>query len=409
MGSPTMWLLVAVTALIPAVALTDDVPSRIRHGVAGDLLYSADPEATMNISELIRYRGYPSEEYEVLTEDGYILSVNRIPHGVKYASEGPKPVVFLQHGLLADGSNWVTNLENNSLGFILADAGYDVWIGNSRGNTWSRKHKSLSPDQEEFWAFSYDELAKKDLPAVVDFITKKTGQEQIFYVGHSQGTTIAFIAFSSLPQLAKKIKMYFGLAPVATVKFSKSPLAKLGVLPEFLIEELFGKGEFLPQTYLITWLATHFCTHAIADELCGNIFFLLSGFNEKNLNMSRVNVYSSHCPAGTSVQNMLHWRQGVRSGELKAFDFGTKGNMIHYNQTTPPFYHVRDMTVPTALWTGGNDWLADRKDVALLLTQVSNLVYHKEIPDWEHLDFIWGLDAPERMYNEIIAMMKKFG
>lgn len=365
----------------------------------------------MNISQIIMFRGYPSEEYEVTTEDGYILSVNRIPYGRKDLgrSKGPRPAVFLQHGLLADGSNWVTNLDYNSLGFMLADAGYDVWLGNSRGNTWSRKHVHFTVKQEEFWIFSFDEMAKYDIPASVDFILKKTGQEQLFYVGHSQGTTMAFIAFSTLPKLAKKIKMFFALAPVATVKFSTSPLTKLGAFPDLLIKNLFGKKQFLPQNFWLKWLATHVCTHRILDDLCGNLFFLLCGFNERNLNMSRVDVYSSHCPAGTSVQNMIHWSQAVKSGELKAYDWGSKAaNMAHYNQSTPPFYKVKEMTVPTAIWTGGQDLLADPKDVAMLLTQVTNLVYHKHIPEWEHLDFIWGLDAPHRMYNEMINMMRKY-
>ncbi|KAG9464437.1 hypothetical protein GDO78_019928 [Eleutherodactylus coqui] len=376
-----MWWSAAVTILICGITTQSSAGSQKARRDVGDFMYCADPEATMNISELVRYQGYPSEEYEVATEDGYILSINRIPHGVKSSSAG---MCGYKHGLLADGSNWVTNLANNSLGFILADAGYDVWMGNSRGNTWSRKHKTLTPDQEEFWAFSYDEMARLDLPAVINFILHKTGQEQIYYIGHSQGTTIGFIAFSSLPQLAKRIKMFFGLAPVATIKFSSSPLAKLGIFPEFVIKDLFGRREFLPQTELIKWLATHFCTHEVIKQICGNIFFVLCGFNEKNLNMA------------------------VKSGELKAFDYGWKGNILHYNQTVPPFYCVKDMKIPTALWSGGNDWLADRKDMALLLTQVSNLVYHKEIPDWEHLDFIWGLDAPERMYNEILYILKKF-
>ncbi|XP_064780319.1 gastric triacylglycerol lipase [Oncorhynchus masou masou] len=365
-----------------------------------------DPEVNMNISEIIRHWGYPTEEHDVVTEDGYILSVNRIPRGLKNGDD-PKPAVFLQHGLLAAGSNWVTNLPNTSLAYLLADAGYDVWIGNSRGNTWSRRHLTLSPDHNDFWQFSYDEMAKKDLPAVVNHILKTTGQEQIYYIGHSQGTTIAFVAFSSMPELASKIKMFFGLAPVATVAFTASPMSKLSIFPDFLIWDVFGKKDFMPQSALIKWFATNVCSKKPLSELCGNLFFILCGFDELNLNMTRTPVYTSHCPAGTSVQNMIHWSQAVHGGKLMAYDYGRAGNMAHYNQSTPPLYNIQNMKVPTALWSGGHDTLADPKDVAVLLNQVPNLVYHRHIEHWEHLDFIWGLDAPQEMYSEIIKLMSQ--
>ncbi|XP_031245997.1 lysosomal acid lipase/cholesteryl ester hydrolase isoform X2 [Mastomys coucha] len=322
---------------------------------------TVDPEVNMNVTEIIMHWGYASEEHSVQTGDGYILGIHRIPHGRKnHFDKGPKPVVYLQHGFLADSSNWVMNTDNSSLGFLLADAGFDVWMGNSRGNTWSRKHKSLSVSQDEYWAFSFDEMAKYDLPASINYILNKTGQEQLYYVGHSQGCTIGFIAFSQMPELAKKIKMFFALAPVLSLNFASGPLLKLIRLPDPLIK-------------------------------------------------SRVDVYTTHCPAGTSVQNMLHWSQVLKYHKLQAFDWGSsEKNYFHYNQSSPPSYNIKDMRLPTALWSGGQDWLADASDISILLTQIPKLVYHKSFPEWDHLDFIWGLDAPWKLYDEIISLMKKY-
>ncbi|NWW87324.1 LIPM Lipase, partial [Rhynochetos jubatus] len=360
-------------------------------------------------SQMISHRGYPGEEYEVLTHDGYYLNLNRIPHGrQKPLNRGGKPVVLLQHGLFGDGSNWVENLANNSLGFILADSGYDVWLGNSRGTSWSQRHQYLSAEQVEFWNFSFHEMAMYDLPATIEFVLQKTGQKQIYYIGYSQGCTIAFIAFSSMPELAQKIKMFFALAPVVTIKHARSPIMKMSFILDRqfnMFQLLLGRTDASLRMRKLWRFLPPLCQHPLLHKLCANLFFLLGGYNEKNLNMTRLDVYMSHYPDGTSVKNVIHWAQVIKSGEFKAFNYGSK-NPAMYHQETPPSYRVEEMPVPTAVWSGGEDWVADWRDVRLLLPRIIHLVTYGHIPDWNHWDFMWGLDAPRHLYSSILELME---
>lgn len=77
--------------------------------------------------------------------------MKRIPHGLnKPATKG---AVLIQHGLIDASVGFCLNPPSQSLPFILADAGYDVWLGNNRGNGVSMTNEKYTQDQAEFWDF----------------------------------------------------------------------------------------------------------------------------------------------------------------------------------------------------------------------------------------------------------------
>nr|XP_060623030.1 lipase member M-like [Anolis sagrei ordinatus] len=227
-------------------------------------------------------------------------------------------------------------------------------------------------------------------------------------MGTGDSSAPGFIAFSTMPELAQKVKMFFALAPVTRIKYARSPATIFLSLPVSSLRVMLGKRDFFPRNPIFKSILTTLCGWGLFPGICGNIFFLLSGYNTENMNMSRINVYVAHSPAGTSAQNILHWSQAYHCGLFKGFDWGDENkNKEKHNQPIPPIYKVEDMNVATAVWSGGKDLLSDPKDVSILLPQIRNLVFHKAIPEWAHLDFIWGLDAPHRMYYEMIALMRQ--
>ena len=80
--------------------------------------------------------------------------------------------------------SWVGSQERSWAKF-LSDQGYDVWMGNNRGNIYSRGHKTISADDDAFFDYSFFEIGAYDLPAMINYVRDKTGQEKIAYIGHS--------------------------------------------------------------------------------------------------------------------------------------------------------------------------------------------------------------------------------
>lgn len=63
---------------------------------------------------MIELAGYPVETHRATTEDGYVLTLHRIPRGRRRGSSSP-PVLLL-HGILCSSADWVMGEPERSLG-----------------------------------------------------------------------------------------------------------------------------------------------------------------------------------------------------------------------------------------------------------------------------------------------------
>ncbi|KAI9255807.1 Alpha/Beta hydrolase protein [Phascolomyces articulosus] len=163
-----------------------------------------DPEEKIVADECyyIKRWGYEPRIYDIVTDDGYILRMYRIMN---------KRPVLLGHGLFQCSGDFILN-EEKSLAFVLADQGYDVWLGNTRA-AGSFDHVSLSYRDPEYWAWGLKELGIYDWPTMIDFIREETGCHKIAYIGHSQGTSMAFVGLKLRPEIAEKLSCFVALAP----------------------------------------------------------------------------------------------------------------------------------------------------------------------------------------------------
>lgn len=403
--SNVSWLVIFLTSVAPVrsgsllgLATITNIISGITDILttnSGEHNNTLPEDATLNITELADKYGYNIEEHTVETDDEYILSLHRIPAQCNETNK----VVFLMHGLLDSSDSWLLQGPGYALAYILADEGFDVWMGNARGNKYSKAHKSLDTNQTKYWQFSWDEIGMYDIPAMIDYITNVTSKN-IYYVGHSQGTTSFLVMNSYKPEYNKKVKMMFSLAPIAWLIHTKSLIVKLFT------------GDIIFQ-YFLSMLNEPSNFEDILSNLCkillsscdDKIYFFVT--NNKLTNDSMLDIVKGHFPTSSSTLQLIHYSQLVQSKRFCRFDFGVEENLKRYGSSKPPDYDVGKTTVPTVLFYSNSDRLSDIADVMLLFNRLPNVYDTYLAYKWDHIDYLYASVAKDTIYAKIVQYIKE--
>lgn len=288
-----------------------------------------------------------------------------------------------------------------------------MWFGNVRGNMYSRNHTTLSPDDRRFWWWTFDEMAAFDLPAMVQQVLSTSGAQQLIYVGHSLGTTIGFAGLSTNEWLSEHIRLFVALAPTAKWGQIEGPLRDL---EPYLFDataalELTGTGELFPNSKLLEWIGSDVCLADLQSlALCTEAIELFLNTGTESYNATRIPVYVSHVPAGSSVLNALHFFQGLKTDRFQMMDFGEIENLNRYGQLTPPIYDPSRIKIPIGLFWSLLDTSADPEDVLWLLQTLDPniLVANHLYSQYSHIGLVWSPYAHFDLYKDVIDLINKY-
>ncbi|XP_042008438.1 triacylglycerol lipase 1-like [Salvia splendens] len=383
-----LFILFASTAVYSAQDF--DIASQLR---------SKSSNAAGLCANVIEPSGFPCTEHTTRTKDGYVLGLQRVTSHSVAVHKGAPPVLLI-HGLFMGGDAWFLDSPNQSLGFILANRGYDVWVGNVRGTRWSHGHVSLSEEDKDFWDWSWQELALHDLGEMIHYIYSTTNSE-VLVVGHSQGTIMSLAALTQ-PYIAKMVKAAALLCPISYLDHITAPFVLK--LVKMRLDEIILALGIHELNFKSEWGTR------IMDMMCDghlDCADMLSSVTGENccFNSSRIDSYLEYEPHPSSSKNLHHLFQMIREGTFAMYDYGVWKNLMYYKQWKPPAFDVSSIPSSLPIWMGygGNDALADVADVQRTIKELVSKPELLYLENYGHIDFLLSTKGKEDVYDSMLS------
>ncbi|XP_075169084.1 lipase 3-like [Haematobia irritans] len=378
------------------------------------LQYPPEPN-TKTIFDRIERAGYASKSYDVYTKDGYGIRIFRLRNSSSSwedaAQISTRPIVLLMHGMTTSADCWILESLTHPLAYDLVNSGYDVWLGNTRGNTYGQMHLHMSSYDREFWRFSLHEVGTIDLPHIMDFILTETQADSLHYVGHSQGTTIALILLSTNGEYNRKFKSITMLAPSANLTFVTTPLRYISPIMGRPLYSTFEDWALFRPMIVRKLLGMERCRRVGAtSKYCSFFVYNFFGGYSAYINRSMLpEIYDTH-PATCSIRQILHYAQIHQSRMFRQYDFGPEGNLLHYNHSIPPEYNLRNLNLrfPIHLFYSRDDQLSALKDVEILAEILGNssISHFIDLKHFAHIDFIWASNIREVINRPVLTIIR---
>ncbi|XP_073018197.1 uncharacterized protein [Primulina eburnea] len=359
---------------VSAAVLSDNDPAPIERRTTFRNSLNTDARTCRDV---ITELGYPYESISVVTADGYVLLLERIPR------RDARKVVYLQHGILDSSMGWVSNGVIGSPAFAAFDQGYDVFLGNFRGLV-SREHVDKSISSRQYWTYSINEHGIEDIPAMIEKIHEikiselnssesiveeenNTNQPyKICAICHSLGGAgiLMYVLTRRIEEKPHRLSRLILLSPAGF--HHDSTLVFSAVESLFL---LFAPllAPFLPAFYiptrffrmLLNKLARDFHNLPAVGGLVQTLMSYVVGGDSSNwVGVLGLPHYNMDDMPGVAFRVALHLAQMKRSGKFTMFDYGSAAsNMDVYGSPEPldlgECYRLIDIPV---------DLVAGRKD-----------------------------------------------